>query len=88
MIFYTYKIKTTRTVMESTRSLTFEDPSFTKENVMLLADEADARSATLSDVKYNLIFLLNASKPFYRGLYKVQFKLANKFKNSNVFIDF
>ena len=49
----------------------FSDPSFAKENIMLLATEAEARSQLVSDVKYDTTFLLNAKKPYYRGLYKL-----------------
>ena len=55
---------------------------------MLLESEAKARSQTVSEVNYDLVFLLNGEKPFFRGIFKVSFKLADGFNNENLFIDF
>ena len=53
-----------------------EDVDFKKENIMLREDEALARSKTIKNVEYDLVFLLNKDKAFYRGLIKVTFDVA------------
>lgn len=72
--------------MEST--LTLKDPSFEKQNLMLLVEESAMRRKLLSKVHYNLTMALPADRPYFRGHFETKFTMTDESDAKDFFLDF
>ena len=54
-----------------------DDPGFWYKTKMLYAIEAKRRKKIISNVNYDLTLMIDHEKPYFNGLLRLKFKLAN-----------
>jgi aminopeptidase N len=69
-------------------SIVLKDPSFEKQNLMLLFEESVLRNKLLSKVHYNLTMAMPANRPYFRGHFEVKFEMNAESEAKDLFLDF